>query len=276
MRWHKKESALQNWLADTSTHLEGRVALVTGSSGGVGFQVAGMLAARGATVVINGRGLARGEAALKDLQDLPGQVHLVTGDCIDPTEAARVVQQAAAIEGRLDILVSAGAEGSVPPKPFAEMSAQEIITAYQTRLLPRILPVHAAVPFLRRQGGSVVMLTTDAARHPTPGESIVGAVGAGVILMTKALAKEFSRWHIRVNSVAMTLTSDTPSWSRIFGGEAEFQQQLFAKLNDRFPGGRAPTAQEVAQVVTFLASDAAAQVTGQTVSVNGGLSFGGW
>ncbi len=267
---------MQDWFAETSSSLEGRAALITGSTGGVGFQVAGMLAARGATVVINGRGQERGEAALKALQGLASQVHLVAGDCIDPREATRVVQQAAAIAGRLDILVSAGAEGRVPPKPFAEMSAEEIVTAYQSRFLPRILPVHAAVPFLRQQGGSVVMLTTDAARHPTPGESIVGAVGAGVILMTKALAKEFARWQIRVNSVAMTLTSDTPSWDRIFGGEAAFQQQLFAKLNDRFPGGRAPTAQEVAQVVAFLASDAAAQVTGQTVSVNGGLSFGGW
>ena len=276
MLWHKKENALQDWLDDTSSGLAGRVALITGSTGGVGFQVAGMLAARGATVVINGRGQERGDAALKALQGLSGRVYLVTGDCIDPHEAARVVQQAAGLEGRLDVLVSAGAEGRVAPKPFAEMSAEEIVTAYQTRFLPRILPVHAAVPFLREQGGSVVMLTTDAARHPTPGESIVGAVGAGVILMTKALAKELSRWRIRVNSVAMTLTSDTPSWDRIFGGDAAFQQQLFTKLNDRFPGGRAPTAQEVAQVVAFLASDAASQVTGQTVSVNGGLSFGGW
>lgn len=276
MRWRLKENALQDWHDSEHERLDGRVALVTGSTGGVGFQAAGLLAARGATVVINGRGRERGEAALEALRQVSERVHLVVGDCIEPAEAARVVQEAAAIEGRLDILVSAGAEGHVPPKPFAEMSAEEIVTAYQTRLLPRILPVHAAIPYLRKQGGSVVMLTTDAARHPTPGESIVGAVGAGVILMTKALAKEFSRWQIRVNSVAMTLTSDTPSWERIFGGEAAFQKQLFAKLNDRFPGGRPPSAREVAQVVTFLASDACAQVTGQTVSVNGGLSFGGW
>jgi 2-hydroxycyclohexanecarboxyl-CoA dehydrogenase len=256
--------------------LEGRVALVTGSSGGVGFQVARSLAARGATVVINSRTAASGERALAQLREVSERVHLALGDCGDAAQAARVVQEAASHKGSLDIVVSAGAQGDVPPKPFAQMSADEIVTAFQSRLFARIFPVHAAVRFLREHGGAIVMLGTDAARHPTPGESVVGAVGASVILMTKALAKEFAPWHIRVNAVAMTLTSGTPSWERIFSDTKGFQSKLFGKLNDRFPAGRAPTAEEVASVVVFLASDGAAQVTGQTISVNGGLSFGGW
>ncbi len=90
------------------------------------------------------------------------------------------------------------------------------------------------------------MLATDAARHPTPGESVMGVVGAAVILMTKALARELSRWSIRVNSVAMTITSGTPSWDRIFATET-FQSKLFTKAVERFPQvgrsrpGRSPT-----------------------------------
>lgn len=103
----------------------------------------------------------------------------------------------------------------------------------------------------------------------------MGAAGAGVILMTKTLAKELSRWRIRVNGVAMTITSGTPSWDRIFATES-FQQKLFDKALQRFPAGRPPAVEEVADAVTFLASDAAGQITGQTLSVNGGLSFGGW
>jgi 2-hydroxycyclohexanecarboxyl-CoA dehydrogenase len=80
---------------------------------------------------------------------------------------------------------------------------------------------------------------------------------------------------MRVNSVALTITSDTPSWDRIFARES-FQRDLFARAVERFPMGRPPSAEEAAAVVVFLASDAAAQVTGQTISVNGGLSFGGW
>jgi 2-hydroxycyclohexanecarboxyl-CoA dehydrogenase len=256
--------------------LDGKTALVTGSSGGVGLAVARMLAERGATVVINSRTAASGERALAQLRSLSDCVHFAQGDCADADAAARVVQAAAAVAGRLDIVVSAGAQGSVPPKPFADMSAEEIVAGYQSRFFGRIFPVHAALPHLRERGGSVVMIGTDAARHPTPGESIVGAVGAGVILMTKALAKEFARWRIRVNGVSMTLTSGTPSWERIFGADGGFESRLFGKLNARFPSGRAPTAEEVARVIVFLASDDAAQVTGQTVSVNGGLSFGGW
>ena len=116
---------------------------------------------------------------------------------------------------------------------------------------------------------------TDAARHPTPGEAVIGAVGAAILLMTKALAREFSRWNIRVNSVALTLTTDTPGWDRIFS-KPGFENRLFSKALERFPQGRAPSAAEVAEVAAFLASDLASQVNGQTVSVNGGLSFGGW
>ncbi len=150
-----------------------------------------------------------------------------------------------------------------------------MLAALNSRFFARVNPVHAALPYLRKRGGAVVMLGTDAGRHPTAGESVVGAFGAGVILMTKTLAKELARWKIRVNSVSMTLTSDTPSWDRIFG-EKSFQTSLFSKAIDRFPFGRPPTAEEIARVVVFLASEESSQVTGQTISANGGLSFGGW
>ena len=93
--------------------------------------------------------------------------------------------------------------------------------------------------------------------------------------MTKVLAKEFSRFKIRVNSIALAVASGTPTWDRNLAGEG-FQRDLFTKVVERFPFGRPPSADEVATAAVFLASDAAAQVTGQTISVNGGLSFGGW
>ena len=96
-----------------------------------------------------------------------------------------------------------------------------------------------------------------------------------MILLTKALAREFSRWNIRVNSVAITLTSDTPSWDRIFSKQ-DFENKLFSKALARFPSGRAPTSDEVSKAAVFLLSNDASQVNGQTLSVNGGLSFGGW
>jgi 2-hydroxycyclohexanecarboxyl-CoA dehydrogenase len=254
---------------------EGKAALVTGGSGGVGFRIAERLAEAGACVFINGRSAERGEQAAAKLRASGQDAQFVAGDCASYPEVSAVVETVRSRAGRLDILISAGAEGEAEPTPFAEMTPEQIERAFRSRLLPRIFPVHAALPALRENGGSVVMLTTDAARHPTPGESVMGAVGASVILMTKALAKELVRDKIRVNGVALTITSDTPSWDRIFAQEG-FQRGLFSRAVERFPLGRPPSAHEVAAVAVFLASDDAAQVTGQTISVNGGLSFGGW
>jgi|SRR5450830_294565 len=255
---------------------EGKVALVTGASGGIGLSVAEKLAASGATVVINSRSQEKGAQAVARLRAISQKVDFIAGDCNDYAAATDIASHAASINGGIDVLVSAGAQGSVPPMPFAEMSGAQLVSGFESRLFARIFPVHAAIPFLRLRGGTVVMVGTDAGRHPTPGESIVGAVGASVILMTKALAKEFARWNIRVNSVSLTLTTDTPSWDRIFGACDTFDAKLFGKLSQRFPWGRPPSAEEVARVAVFLASSEAAQVTGQTISVNGGLSFGGW
>lgn len=260
----------------TQAGLHGKVALVTGGTRGIGFRIAEALAKAGAVVTVNGRSAEHGAEALSRLSPICPDAAFEAGECGDYAAIARVVERTVHRAGGLDILVSAGAAGTLGPMPFAEMTPEQIESSFRSRFFPRIYPVHAALPALRARGtGSIVMVTTDAARHPTPGESIIGAIGAGVVLMTKALAREFGRWNIRVNAVALTLTSDTPAWDRIFSRPG-FENRLFSKALERFPRGRAPTAEEVAHVAAFLASDLALQVTGQTVSVNGGLSFGGW
>ena len=256
--------------------MEGKIALVTGGSRGIGFAVAQALARQGVEVVVTGRNPEHGEEALATLRAIHPKAAFDLGEAGDHAAMTAIVERTVKRAGGLDVLVSAGAAGPFGPRPFAEMTAEQIESSFNARLLPRIFPVHAALPALRARGsGSVIMVTTDAARHPTPGEAVIGAVGAAILLMTKALAREFSRWNIRVNSVALTLTTDTPAWDRIFS-QPGFENRLFSKALERFPQGRAPSATEVAAVAAFLASDAASQVNGQTVSVNGGLSFGGW
>lgn len=255
--------------------LTGKVALITGGTAGVGLEAARRLASRGADVVLMGRSAERAQAAVSELGGLKGSVSAELGDASDPDALVEIVEKVSSLyDGGIDILVSAGATGETGPAPFADLSFDEIVQSFNTRFFPRIFPVRAALPALRTRGGSVVLLTTDAARQVTTGESVVGAAGAGVILMTKALGREFASWNIRVNCVAMTLTSGTPSYDRIFETEA-FQTKIFEKALKRFPQGRPPAVEEVADLVAFLAADAS-QVTGQTVSVNGGLSFGGW
>jgi 2-hydroxycyclohexanecarboxyl-CoA dehydrogenase len=253
----------------------GKAALVTGSSAGVGFRVAEQLAEAGANVFINGRSAERGELAEARLRESGHDVRFIAGDCASYQDVVAVIDTARSSAGKLDILISAGAEGEIGPTPLAEMTPQQIENEFHKRLMPRIFPVHAALSALRENGGSVVLLTTEAGRSVTPGESVLGAVGASIIMMTKTLAKELGRFKIRVNSVALSLTSDTPTWERLRRSEG-FERDLFTKLVDRFPFGRPPSADEAAALAVFLASTAAAQMTGQTISVNGGLSFGGW
>lgn len=256
--------------------MNGKIALVSGGTRGIGLAIAKALVQRGAQVVVTGRDPAHADEALRALRALEPRAAAEIGEAGNHAAMAAIVERVVQRCGGLDILVSAGAAGPIGPTPFAEMTAAQIEASIQARLYPRIFPVHAALPALRaRGGGTVLMITTDAARHPTPGEAVIGAVGAAIVLMTKALAREFSRWNIRVNALALTLTSETPAWDRIFS-KPGFENRLFSKALERFPQGRAPTAAEVAEVAAFLASEAASQVTGQTVSVNGGLSFGGW
>ncbi len=259
----------------SAAEFTGKAALITGGSEGIGLRVAEQLAEAGARVFVNGRSAERGERAIAQLQKISPEVRFIAGDCASYDDVAAVVDTVRSAAGRLDILVSAGAEGEIGPTPFAQLTPEQIESEFRKRLFPRIFPVHAAWSALRENGGSVVLLTTDAGRFATPGESVLGAVGASVIMMTKALAKEFSRDKIRVNSIALALTSDTPTWDKAFAEEG-FWRNLGTKVVERFPFGRPPAADEVATVAVFLASDAAAQVTGQTISVNGGLSFGGW
>lgn len=254
----------------------GRRLLVTGGTSGTGLRTALTAAARGARVVVNGRDPERGREALALLRDTGAEAHLVLGDCFSYDVAGEVVSEAVGLLGGLDVLVSAGARGKGDPKPFGDMSSDEIVSGLTTRFLARVHPVHTALPHLRAGvRPSIVLLTTDAGRHATRGESIVGAYAAAVISFTKTLAREESRAGVRVNAVSMTLTAGTQSWESIFGDDS-YQKDLFAKAVERFPFGGAPTAQEVADAVVFLSSARAAQVTGQTLSVNGGLSYGGW
>lgn len=253
-----------------------KTVLITGGTSGTGLRAAERFLAGGANVVINGRSPDRAEAAFDSLKAVYSQVALSVGDCGLYPEASRVVHEASAAFGGIDIVVSAGASGIGDPKPFADMTPDEIRDGLLTRFLARMYPIHAAIPHLRERPGScVVMLTTDAARHATSGETIVGAYAASIIQSTKTLARELSRDKVRVNTVSMTLTSGTRSWDKIFGEES-FESHLFGKAISRFPFGQPPSADDVADAVVFLSSPQASQITGQTVSVNGGLSFGGW
>jgi 3-oxoacyl-[acyl-carrier protein] reductase len=122
-----------------------------------------------------------------------------------------------------------------------------------------------------------VLLTTDAGRVPTPGESFIGGAAAALVFMVRALGRELARHQVRINAVAVTLTRDTPGydWYAAQGEDSDnVLVKAFRKLERETPFGL-NTPADVANALLFLASDAAAQITGTTLSVNGGVSFAG-
>lgn len=256
--------------------LTGKTALIVGSTAGIGLRIAEVLALRGARIALNGRDPAAGRAAMEKFAVARTELVFEEGDAARYDEIARVVRRVEERFGAIDILVCSGGTDTPGPTLFQDLSPDLFPRAFEARFLPKVYPVHAALPGMReRQRGSVVLVTTDGGRQATPGQVLNGSIGAATILATKAMALEFARWKIRVNALALTLTSDTPLFEERLGNQ-DLGSRVFSKAIAKFPFGTPPSAREVATVAAFLASDEAAQVTGQTISVNGGLSFGGW
>lgn len=249
------------------------VALITGGTAGIGLEIAKAFLAAGATVVVNGRSEERGAAAVRALGD--PRASFEAGDCSDAEQARRVAERVAAVHGCITTLVVSGGAAALPPALFCDLADDAFISVFQNQYLNRVFPIRAALPHMQTAGGSILIIGTDAGRYATVGEALHGGMGAAKIMLTKTLAREFARWNIRVNCLALTITSGTESFDAVFEKDA-WVRDLFSKALKRFPFGRPPTAEEVARAALFFASDESAQITGQTLSINGGLSFGGW
>ena len=253
--------------------LEGKVALVCGGTTGIGLAIAKAYLDAGASVAINGRSRDRGQRALDSLES--DRTSLQLGDCSNADEAREVVRSTLAAHGRITTLVVSGGAIDLTPALFEALSDDSFEIVFRAQFLNRVFPIRAALPAMKKDGGTILIVGTDAGRHATVGEALHGGIGAAKIMLTKTLAREFARWNIRVNALALTITGGTESFAQVMA-RGDWLTHLYAKAERRFPGGRPPNVEEVARVALFFASDQSAQVTGQTLSVNGGLSFGGW
>ena len=242
--------------------LEGRVAIVTGGSRGIGRAVAQCLAEDGASVVVSGRDRGRLDAAVKELEALGVAALGIAADAAKREDCDRLVEAAKERFGRIDVLVNNA--GMTRDQLLVRMKDDDWDQVLDVNLRGVFLMTRAAGKVMMRQkSGRIINITSTAGAMGNAGQVNYSAAKAGVIGLTKAAARELAHWNILVNAVAPGLI-DTDMTATV---PAEARQALL----DQVPLKRIGVAREVAEMVRFLAGDGAAYITGQTIHVNGGL-----
>ena len=241
--------------------LEGRTALVTGATGAIGGAIARALHRQGATVALSG---TRREALEQLAAELGARAHAVPGDLRDPDAVERLVPQAEEAMGRLDILVNNA--GITRDNLFMRLKDEEWADVLAVNLEAAFRLARAAVRgMMRRRFGRIVSITSVVGVTGNPGQGNYAAAKAGLIGMSKALAREVASRGVTVNCVAPGMIS-TPMTDALTDKQRE---AILAAV----PAGRLGEAQEIAAAVVYLASDEAGYVTGATLHVNGGMAM---
>jgi 3-oxoacyl-[acyl-carrier protein] reductase len=258
--------------------LEGRVAVVLGGTSGIGRAAVKQLAAEGAKVVFQGRDRDRADELIASLG--ANQAHFEPADLYSYSEIDAVIASAVKRFGRLDAVVASGGSFDPRPKPFVDLMPEELPLYFETRLYHRLNAIHSAFNRMRdAHYGKIVTLTTDAGRIPTPAESLIGGAAAAQIFMTRALAREFAGHGVRINTVSISLTEDTPSWERqqaqLAKASSEVIVDAFKKLEARAAFGLCQP-DDIASLVVYLCSPRSDKLSGATISLNGGTSYPGY
>jgi 3-oxoacyl-[acyl-carrier protein] reductase len=259
--------------------LQDRIALVTGATAFIGRAVAHELARRGARVVVNGRNADSGSAVVEEITAAGGRAEFEAADLTDRSAVQAMVARIVERHGRLDVLVASGAgasSDSLAFKLFAEMEGADFDAYIRSHWLTRAYAIQAAAAAMRTQRhGKIVAIGTDAGRVATVGESFIGGATGGMMQMCRVLARELGRDGIRINAVAMSYIWDAePRWG---GGSPALAgahgQGMIENLRKRmlFP----VHCKDIAQAAAFFAGPESDAITGQTLSVNGGLSTPG-
>jgi 2-hydroxycyclohexanecarboxyl-CoA dehydrogenase len=251
--------------------LQRRIILVAGSTKGIGVEIARQAARANAEgVIISGRNAEDGNKAANELRTIAKGTDtlFVQSDLRDPASVASLFGRSVEHFGRIDAYVHAAGVG-FNPAIFAETDPSTFRPQLDANLFSLFTCCSHAVPLLRKQGGAIITIASDSGKVPTPGEAIIGAVKAGVIMFTRTLAREEARHKIRANCITPSLVAETPAYDRLMADP--FSGKLFRKVEARAALGLATPA-DIAGLAVFLASSLGARITGQAISVNGGVS----
>lgn len=246
--------------------------LITGGTSGIGLQTAYRLARLPAIIVINGRNEARGAAARQAIvsKHPTAEVRFIAADVSTQDGTLSLFSAArSALGGSIDVLINS-AGGEFIPTLLHESTLDQIDGAIRHWLLSTIYCCRLALPDLS-DGAAVVNVASDAAKVPHSRRSVIGAAMAGIAMFSRTFALEAKRRGIRVNVVTPSLIQGTLTYDRVTSNG--FSAKLFEKAIRAAHLG-IPDPDDVAALIEFLASTEASKITGQIVSVNGGISVG--
>ena len=249
-----------------ATRLDGRVAVVTGGAGRHRPAVATVLRARGAQVVLTDRDPRRDEVATS----IGPGVEALEHDVTDPEAAERVAGIVLERHGRMDVWVN-GAGWDLPGL-FADTDPERWLEIVRINYIGVLAGCRAALPGLRAapDGGAIVSISSDTARVGGWGEAVYAGAKAAVVAFSKSLAREVARDGIRVNCVSPAVTR-TPFEERL--RDDPVGAKIVEGAIRATPMRRIGLPEEVAEAVAFLAAPSAAFITGQVLSVNGGVAM---
>lgn len=242
--------------------LEGKSAIVTGASGGIGRAIATLLHGQGAQLTLTGTR----QAVLEEVAESLGgeRVHVITADLSDSDATDALTKQAEAAMGAVDILVNNA--GLTRDGLALRMKDADFRTVLDVNLTAGFRLSRSVLRGMtKRRWGRIIGITSVVGFTGNPGQANYAASKAGMVGMSKALAAEFAGRNVTVNCVA-------PGFIATAMTEVLPEEQQ-AKLNASIPAGRMGSAEEVAAAVAFLASDEARYITGNTIHVNGGMAM---
>lgn len=253
--------------------LQGKVAVITGSTSGIGRAGAIAFAQEGASVVISGRNKERGGEVVEMIKKQGGQAHFVAADVMVQADIERLVKEAVDAFGRLDIFWHNA--GIVGPDDVETISPETYDKMMNTHLKAAVFGVKFALPRMRQAGGGAILFTGSVAGLKQSGFSLTYSLAkSGLVMLTRKLAVDLAKDNIRVNCLCpgRVQTGMRPEISeersKALGISAEEWERRDKK---RIPLGRFITEQEVADAALFLVSDKASSITGVALPIDGGF-----
>ena len=249
-------------------NFDGKVAIVTGGGSGIGREVVLKLSDLGAKVAIADIHEEAADKVALEVRDGGGEVLVVKTDISDYDQTVAMAKAVYERFGRIDVLVNNAAWDKI--QLFMETTPELWYKLIDVNLKGPIHVTRAVLEYMTKQeeGGAIVNVVSDAAKVGSTGESVYSAAKGGVYAFGKSLAREVARYKIRVNSTCPGPT-DTP----LLDDVKQTMPKVVAAIEKSVPLKRIATAREQANAIVWLASDEASYITGQALSVNGGLNM---